>query len=74
MIQVSTMLPFTLKVPTTHSTITIGTMILAGMRAMFAKSGIANTLRATSITLPRYMLPMRPHANSGFCVMSNGPG
>ena len=31
-------------------------------------------LSASSATLPRYMLAMRPQANSGFCVMRSGPG
>ena len=31
-------------------------------------------LTASSMTLPRYMLAMRPHANSGFCLIHRGPG
>src|SRR5512139_3683033 len=35
---------------------------------------MAQMLRASSATLPRYMLAMSPQANSGFWVMRSGPG
>ena len=41
---------------------------------MLAKAGMQKTLTSSSITLPRYMLAIRPQANSGFCSISSGPG
>ena len=41
---------------------------------MLAKAGMQKTLTPNSMTLPRNMLAIRPHANSGFCSISSGPG
>ena len=41
---------------------------------MLAKAGMQKMLITSSITLPRYMLAIRPQANSGFCSISSGPG
>src|SRR5918999_4013581 len=45
-----------------------------GTRAIEANPGMQNTLISSSITLPRYMLAMRPQAKSGFSSISSGPG
>ena len=44
------------------------------MRRMAAKSGTKASTISTPMTLPVYMLAMRPHTKSGFSLNSMGPG
>jgi hypothetical protein len=74
MMPTSMMLPFTVNVPTTQTTRMIGARMRNGTRAMLAKAGMKKMLTISSMMLPRYMLAIRPHANSGFCSISSGPG
>ena len=51
-----------------------GVRIGNGIRRIAAKSGTKASTMATPMTLPVYMLAMRPHTNSGFSRKSIGPG
>jgi hypothetical protein len=51
-----------------------GVRIGNGIRKIAAKSGTKASTIATPITLPVYMLAMRPHTNSGRSLNSIGPG
>ena len=45
-----------------------------GMRRIAANSGTKASTMSTPITLPVYMLAIRPHTKSGFSLKSIGPG
>nr|WP_231974356.1 hypothetical protein [Pseudonocardia sp. HH130630-07] len=51
-----------------------GPRIRNGTLARLANAGMQKMLTSSSITLPRYMLAIRPQAKSGFCSISSGPG
>ena len=70
----SIMLPFTVYVPTMQTIRMIGARIRNGTRAMLANAGMKKMFTISNMMLPRYMLAIRPQANSGFCSISRGPG
>src|SRR5262249_46883222 len=60
--------------PIAHTATMSGVRMAKGTRRMAAKSGTKARTMATPMTLPVYMLAMRPHTKSGFSLKSMGPG
>src|SRR5437870_3373258 len=74
MYQISIMLLCTAYEPTAHTTTITGVRIANGIRKIAAKNGTKASTISTPMTLPVYMLAVRPQTKSGFSVKRSGPG
>src|SRR5689334_12943124 len=57
-----------------QATTMTGPMMLNGMRSMAAKNGTVASTSTTAITLPMYMVAIRPQTKAGRPMNSIGPG
>ena len=74
MYQISIMLLCTAYEPTAHTTTITGVRIANGIRKIAAKNGTKASTISTPMTLPVYMLAIRPQTKSGFSLKRRGPG